>query len=77
MRARDLQDHLPVSVCVFQVIAGVSASPLKKWLFDRAMAAKESELKRYDFLSSLSLCHCHSLHVISGVLCVVTPCGTI
>ena len=29
-----------------QVIAGASASPVKKWLFERAMASKNSELKK-------------------------------
>lgn len=29
-----------------QVIAGVSASPVKKWLFQKAMAAKRSEVER-------------------------------
>ena len=36
-----------ISASLCQVITGVSASPVKKFLFDRAMAAKLSDLRRY------------------------------
>ena len=35
----------PVLTAV-QVIAGVSASPVKKWLFQKAMASKKREIER-------------------------------
>ncbi len=36
-----------VSILVYiQVIAGASASPIKKWLFEKAMASKNAELRR-------------------------------
>ena len=37
---------LSLRVYLLQVINGVSASPLKKWLFERAMASKKSKLQR-------------------------------
>lgn len=47
----------PLCVCTYwgycdttvllQVIGGASASPIKKWLFEKALASKNAELKRY------------------------------
>ena len=46
-----------ISASLFQVLAGVSASPVKKFLFDRAMAAKLSDLRRYKWFLLHSLVH--------------------
>ena len=42
--------HSDIIVYLFQIINGVSQSAIKNWLFQKAMAVKMDELKRYTCL---------------------------
>ena len=61
--------HSDIIVYLFQIINGVSQSAIKNWLFQKAMAVKMDELKRYTclfFVFFFTLSYCSLFSLITG-----------